>query len=691
MPKKLNDFWPAYLALVLLVGIRFLPLAVGSTWLWGVVQLTLLPMPFLIGYAVFGVIALVLPLLPNAEARGERLGGQFSQIFYESKSHLWARFGLMAVAGALFALLPMPTHFLGDGYTYLANMASSTGHFVKWSEAGGMWVILGVQSLLGAKSEATARMAFEIVAVISGIVTIWFYFMIAKVVAEDKVGRAVAFLALLLSSSMLLFFGYVESYAIVWGPVAGFIYFSLLYAKEGKGIGPAIICLVIATIFHLQAGMYYPAVGFLLLSRGAGLTMYRRYKNLIWGGVVVIVALVMVLFWREFRANLAFENMFLFGGKPLDEKYWVLSWRHLADMLSVLLLVSPIGLVVKVMVIANRERKIIEPISVYLGLLSVGSMLFLLLIDPGLSMPRDWDLFALCGLAPTVWLLFLMGQATGETLKKLAPGLVVALVIFAVPFLAVNLDRERSLEEVKQIINDNPEKSFGTISILETYYRVRGEKRVLDSLASIRQAQYPEFYTMSQAFYLLHSGKLREAEQLFNTLKPNRFLKDYHAFLAEAALRKGWTDSAVVHAEACIQLQPYYDRSYMTIGSAYLQSRQPEKALEILRRGYNLNRQNVPVIVGVGAAHLALGNFDSTLVYCRLALAQVSDAPEAFYIMAQAYVGLGNQAEAMRNARKYLEVGVGTEGYQMYSKVLFELLPELRAEQGSGGGAIAPH
>ncbi|MFZ1682496.1 MAG: hypothetical protein WAU88_00050 [Candidatus Zixiibacteriota bacterium] len=690
MPKNLNNFWPTYLLLVVLVAVRFVPLAVGTQWLWGIGQLTLLPSSYLIGYAILGAIALILPLVPASIVWGEKTATLFSISMYEAKYTYIARGIVVALFGALFALFPMPTHFLGDGYTYLANIASSSGHFLKWSEAGSMWVLLAVQSMLGSKSEATARLAFQMVAVGSGMVTIWFYFLIARVLSQDATRRLVAFLTLTLSSMLLLFCGYVESYPIMWGPVAGFAYFSLKYSIEGKGIVAALVCLVIATVLHLQAGMFYPAVGFLLLSRGAGLKVYRRFGTIIWIAVAIVVVGGVVLFVRKFSSDLAFENIFLLSTKPGYESYTLFSGKHVLDMINLLALVAPVGLVLLGLTIGSWKRHALEPTSVYLGLLTIGSMLFLLLIDPGLGMARDWDLFALCALAPVLWLLYLVRDANNATLSRLAPGIGVALIALMMPFLAVNLELNRSIDYVKRIIDDNPSKSFGTISILETYYRDHGDQRRLDSLATIRKARYPEFYAMQQAFFVLHSGNLVQAEAIFNRVTPNRFSKDYHAFLAEAALRKGWIDSAVSHAEACIQLQPYYDRSYMTIGSAYLMSRQPDKALEVLRRGLALNQKNVPIIVGVGAAHLALGNYDSTLVYCTKALAQAPDAPDAYYIMTQAYVGMGLEQNALRAGRKFLEVGPGTEGFEMYRKVLFQLLPQLDSPAGGAGAETHP-
>jgi tetratricopeptide (TPR) repeat protein len=690
MPKNFNNFWPVYLLLVMLVAVRFVPLAVGTSWLWGVGQLTLLPSGYLIGYAILGAIALILPLLPGSAAWGEKIAVRFTTCMYESKSKYLAR-GIVVVAfGILFALLPMPTHFLGDGYTYLANVASSTGHFLKWSEAGAMWVLLAVQSLVGPKSDANALLAFQIVAVASGIVTIWFYFLIARVLSRNATGRMVTFLTLTLSSTLLLFFGYVESYPILWGPVAGFVYFSLRYSIEGKGIVGALSCLVIATALHLQVGMFYPAVGYLLLSRGAGPRFYRRFKPVVWSAVAIMVVGGLVLFVRKFGSDLAFENIFLLSSKPGYESYTLFSGKHIVDMINLLVLVSPMALVLLGLTIGSWKRRALEPTSVYLGLLTIGSLLFLLLIDPGLGMARDWDLFSLCGLAPVLWLLYMVCDENIAALNRMTLGVGVALIAFALPFLAVNLDKSRSIEYVKRIIDDNPSKSFGTISILQTYYRDHGDQKRLDSLATIRQARYPEFYAMQQATFLLHSGNLTQAEDIFRRIPPNRFSKDYHAFLAEAALRKGWVDSAVYHAEACIQLQPYYDRSYMTIGSAYLMSKQPDKALEVLQRGYALNRENVPILVGLGAAHLALGNYDSTLVYCRLALAQVPDAPESYYVLTKAYVGMGLEQKAMQAGRKFLEVGPGTEGFEMYRKVLVQLLPQLDSAVESSGAGKQP-
>ncbi len=681
MPNKSNSFWLSYSVLAGLLLIRFVPLLVGAKYLWGVGHLTLLPSGYAIGYAVVGAIALIIPWLPQAERWGEKLEQWVTRTFFEAKSKFIARGILIAIAAVGFVMFAMPTHFLGDGYSYLANVGSDAGHWVKWSEGGAALSAMELRALIGPPTEANALLAFQIISVISGIITLWFYFLIAGEISDDPWKRLVTLVTLLLSSSIILFFGYVESYPILWGPVAGFMYFSLRYSKEGKGLVPALAFLLVAVLLHLQAAMFLPAAAFLVLSRGKGRKLYDRFAWLVWVGVGAITIAVLVYAYRAYTTDLSVEDIFLypFSGKPRYPNYAVFSAKHLADILNLFLLVYPVGAAVMILALGDWKERIRNSTTLFFGLLSVGSLLFLFLIDPGLAMPRDWDLFSSCWIAPMLLILWLMPNRTTGAVRRLGVSIILSSIVFLAPFLLVNLDEQRGVAEIRQIIENNPEKSFGSRIILGTYYQNKGNREAAEaSLAKARES-YPDFYKTKDAFELLAAGRVDEAYRLFSQTKPDKFSKDYHSFLAGYYILMGRADDGLREALAAVQLQKYFDRSYSTLAYAYLLKGDRPKALQALREGYTLNSRNKEFLAGLALMNIGEGHPDSTLYYAEK-FRQVDSTGQIYHFLcAQAYFNLDQKSKAREEALLYYKLGAGESGYQKNCADLQDLMPELVA------------
>lgn len=689
MPSKSREshsFWLPYGVLAALILIRFLPLAVGTKWLWGVGQLTLLPVGYQLAYGILAAIALILPFVPKAENWGDSVSSWFSQTFSESKSKYISRVALLVLVGIAFSVFQMPTHFLGDGMTYLSNAASNHGHWVKWSEGGAMEAVMQLRSLLGEPNEQSALKAFQIVSTASGLVTTWFYFLIAKQISPDPAKRLVTFVVLFFSSSLLLYFGYAESYPIMWGPIVGFLYFSVKYSTDGKGLAGALVCLALALFLHLQAGMFVPAFGFLVFSRGSGYKLYLRFKVLFQTILGLGILAVGILCYRAFSTDLAFQNIFLFpfSGKPAYPDYAAFGPRHLSDLMNLFLLVYPLGFVILVVSWKEGWRRVTEPTTIYLGLLTVGSLLFLLLIDPGLSMPRDWDLFSSCWIAPMLILLYLMPDSHFRRLKRLSFSLALSSVILVLPWLLINLNQDRSLEEAKQIINNNPDKSFGTISLLRFWYRTKGDSTRADSVEQERVARFPHFYTLKKAWADLQAGNLDLAEREFHTTPQDRFSRDFHNFLADLAMRRQQYDSALYHAEEQVKLAPYLDVAYTTLNSVHYLRGEPEKAMAALRQGLTLNRESISLTVGLAANFARSGQFDSTLYYSNRAIALNPNRAQAYFFQSQAYTELGDRERALESAGKFLRREEPTNDYSGYKKQLLQQFPELDSAKGEG-------
>ncbi|UCD94930.1 MAG: hypothetical protein JSU69_02450, partial [Candidatus Zixiibacteriota bacterium] len=134
MSQKNKYFYLAYLSLLFLFLIRFIPLAVPQSRTWGFNQLTFLSGTVIILYLVVGAFALILPLFSPSGSSGSKLVKHFGSFFYDSRARYASRIILTLLFLCFFVVFTAPTHFLGDGYTLLGNLASGSGTIYKWSE-----------------------------------------------------------------------------------------------------------------------------------------------------------------------------------------------------------------------------------------------------------------------------------------------------------------------------------------------------------------------------------------------------------------------------------------------------------------------------------------------------------------------------------------------------------------------------
>ena len=89
---------------------------------------------------------------------------------------------------------------------------------------------------------------------------------------------------------------------------------------------------------------------------------------------------------------------------PGTPDYTLFSPTHLWDIANQLLLLIPI-LPALLIIAFLRPMRSFEPFDLFLLFFSIGGLVFLFGIEPGLGMARDWDLFALSGVGPLLFLI----------------------------------------------------------------------------------------------------------------------------------------------------------------------------------------------------------------------------------------------------------------------------------------------
>ena len=216
------------------------------------------------------------------------------------------------------------------------------------------------------------------------------------------------------------------------------------------------------------------------------------------------------------------------------------------------------------------------------------------------------------------------------------------------------------------------------MSILSNYLGTHGELKAADSVATKMAVIHPEYSRWKNAYKLMWDGKPGDAYRLFSSVRPDRFSREYHAFLAQYYLEIGSPDSGLVHAQLAVQLQKYVDETYVWLANAYQQTGNPAKSLETLRQGFELNSQNRELVLALALVHYNNGRFDSTMIYAERYHQILSDDPRYHYLKAKAYYGMRNIKAALDEAQLYVQSGAVNADYADYRAELGQLLPQLK-------------
>ena len=296
-------------------------------------------------------------------------------------------------------------------------------------------------------------------------------------------------------------------YPLLWVGIAGFFYFGLRYINTGQGLWRALLFFVLGAFVHLYMFVFAPALVRLALSREIGKKLYTRFKIPFWIVIIAGAVAAVVLLFLTIRNNLFVENIFLwpFSGKPIDAGYYIFSLSHLLDILNLSFVLSPY-LILLILLVGKEWKNIFKrPYSYFLLLSTAGSLLFLFVVDPQLSMPRDWDLMSPSFLALTVLTLILIPTNKLKSISGRVLPVAAMAALLVLPYIVTNLVEASSVKYIKYIIDLDKDKSISSFVVLRTYYEDHGDQRAVDSLNYLYPKYYPDAVKLRGALEALQA------------------------------------------------------------------------------------------------------------------------------------------------------------------------------------------
>ena len=386
MQIKPNSF-KLFLALwaFALVLLHLIAALTESPLLWGLDSWSYFPMPWALILAGMGVI-LAVPATTEFVS---------PLVFHGYRLHA-AALVTTAGSGFLFWGFRCEIHLLGDGYWWIRNLEGGV-KFWK-NEPLALYLNWLAHKLSNLFNVVSAREAFQIVSVLSGVVFVYVLFRLACRMGKTLSERVLVFAGVFTLGTVQLFFGYVETYPALNVMLVLYLLLAVrMLQGEGSLLWPA-TAFWLCVLMHQSALVLSPSLGFLYLrwwKSESGGKKSLKLLALLFVPVGLISLLMLVI---GLDAGVLFssdeENIHLFIPFVSEVSryfnYDLFSLAHLADLANLLLLLSP--LCIPMCLLLAGRKKPLSKVQLYLLTVSICTLGLTAVFNPGLGFPRDWDI-----------------------------------------------------------------------------------------------------------------------------------------------------------------------------------------------------------------------------------------------------------------------------------------------------------
>jgi len=570
---------------------------------------------------------------------------------------------MLVLFGALFILLREKLHFGGDGYALLSMLARGDP-LVKFTSAGETIVHQLLCSVLPGEATQRALLSFQILSWVGGLIVVLAAAVTSGTLFSDIRRRILFVLGAGSGGYMLLFFGHVENYSLFVSALAVFAFTGMAAAEGRISRWYVMIPLVFALFFHLFGLTLVPAAIYVLISRTrfaehlAGMSVKSRIV-VATVGLVIVLSAWFYLYYTNYYFQFSFvpytENRFTLDG------YTLFSLPHLVDLLNLLVILIPGLLVLAVVMMFQRGRPSgVVRDNTFLIILTVTTLGAVAVFDPKLGMPRDWDVFAFCGVPLAILIYRRVLSFAGDV--RTAGAVVLAIILGFLSLFSrayAGVDPDIAIARIKNYIALDPLRHRGTFHVLVDYYTGIGDSVSAEQEFRSWETEFPEWAINRNGGRLLNARRYGQAAANFKeVIAINPSFSAAYSNLGTAYLYMQLFDSAIVYLEIANGMNPNNPSQLNNLGMAYYYKGQPIKAEPLLLRAAELDTTNVAPHLTLAMMYRSKGDSDKHM-QCLIRAADYPDVPwNALEELALRYLEKGEVDNAARTLSLALEKGM---------------------------------
>ncbi|MEW6412036.1 MAG: tetratricopeptide repeat protein [Candidatus Zixiibacteriota bacterium] len=521
------------------------------------------------------------------------------------------------VMGLSFYVFRARTHFDGDGYL-VKSMLAEENPLIKFTNFGAVVVNRFVYGLLSDIGPDPSLLTFYLISFVAGIVFIISVAAAAEVVVDKSRHRTLFLLGGVSGGYMLLFFGHVENYSLFAATVGVFCTVGVWIAARRLNRWVILLPLGVALLLHVLGVTLIPAAGYILIRRTRLAAAISNAALTLKIAIVSVVAAALIAafsYLYSTRYYFRFAIVPLFSDRFTLNGYTLFSVTHLMDLLNLVMFLLP-GLPVALLALMKTDgrRALRLPKIRFLLMVLVFSLAAVVMFDPKLGMPRDWDLFAFFAI-PLTFLVFSMLLKDSGNLKMAGSiaVLVIALGLVALFSRAYNqTSDEISVGRMRRCIELDPLRNRSGVWVMVGYFNDRGDTLAAQSEFDNVVDGFPEWQLNKNGSDLIGAGEYRKA---------------------------------IGYLRQALSINPGYYLAYSNLGCAYLYLKQYDSAIAYYEIANGINPGNSTVTSNMSGAHYYLGHYAEAEEHAVEALRLDSTNVAAVLNLAMTYKATGRYQE----------------------------------------------
>ncbi|MBD3219344.1 MAG: hypothetical protein GF310_13805 [candidate division Zixibacteria bacterium] len=581
----------AYIVIFLTISFYALGLLMPAYWNWGVFKYSG-QMFCLIALALI-LIVLVIPGLSRMlydllNKIFQIIKDIFSSMPPALRTALW-----IIIPAAILYLLRTESYILGDSHSYVGTIIDRT--YISPSSYGYSFFLNNTADLLGIHEVEQAIALMGGISILCGIIFLNFMHAAINVVVENKELRPFLFIAIASSSLIILFTGYTESYPVLAAWLSIYVYYGAKYLKTDGSSVLLILIFLVGTFWHLWFIAFFPSMLYILNRR------YKVVSNKILIGITLIYLLGIYLGGQFVRRDYLYIS--LPPTPQPDTNYTLFSIQHIIDFFNEFLVIGPVmplmGAALIIYLIGKKKPEALK----FLIYASLPAMFMSFIIDPIIGAVRDWDLLSIFGLPimMAAAMAFSLLQRRRRSLKYILIPVILFNIFHTANFLALNKNPDAAVDRVIEV------------TLEDKHYRS----------AYYEGKQLLPFSTILSNIYGKDKAALEFLERRKNP-ESGDVLARANYYFNQKMFEKAVEQYDKLHGK--FYFKPMFRFSY---GKSLLMTRQPEKAIELLRDALR-DTIFADLYFNLGTAYLLTKKPDSTMKYFELG---VRDNPDSLMFM----------------------------------------------------------
>lgn len=538
----------------------------------------------------------------------------------------------------LFFLFRSRALVYGDGYQIISLFSPKGDAAIGaqlYFQAFSIHLYKLVLPLLTSLFNISIENALAIINALGGVVGFWALYAISGRLTSQMCRKVFLLCSALTSGSVVLFFGYIETYTLPMVVGLWTLYFAVGYVQNRNSWLPLILCGLLSFSLHLIT-LPFLIIAFLAI-------ILRKIKNgrlpfnlANWHVGLIVVTIISVLAIAAQSSGIirvaGLYNVFVLVWPNIDKPYWFLSIAHLVDILNLCLLVAPLGLTLSIFFVLARKYWPTKPDKneILLGLLALITFMVAFWIDPLLGTLRDWDLLSYFGFPLSIWAAYRFSKL--ELFKNNASTFITASIMIIFVHLGPNIyEKNRvqiAVEHLDNMVWECPHYqedylhayrgiSWGNLLIATKNdgMAVRYFRRRLDA-----EVKTPSAWS-NLAYIYGRQNKLDSASYCLKmavSLSPENI--SYWHRLANLEQERGNLNEALAIITQAEQINP--NNSYVNgvKGHILLKLNKISEAEKYLHRAYELNPDGIKETKSLGVFYALINNHDSAYVYLNKAV-----------------------------------------------------------------------